>query len=109
MSCIRAYGAQVGMPSYTPLYQTVAAMQNVTQPGSVNDRCLAAYPASQQWKCFMAQYTLPFIRTPLFMTQVRLPAGRGLRLDCDCDCDSMPVYACVCVCVCGRIWTTHGR
>jgi len=74
--------AQLGQPSYTPNYQYVAAMQNVTAPGSVNDGCLAAYPPSQQWRCFMAQYTLPHITTPLFMTQVSAvgAARRGWRL-----------------------------
>jgi hypothetical protein len=59
-----------GQPYYTPLYRTVASMQNVTVPGSVNDACLAHYtPTGDTWRCFMAQYTLPFITTPFFMTQ----------------------------------------
>lgn len=59
-------GAQV----YTPIYQYVAQMQNVTQIGAVNDDCLANYaPAGEAWKCFMAQYTLPFIKTAYFATQ----------------------------------------
>jgi len=64
------HDAYSGVPSYTPLYQWVAAAQNVTAVGSVNDACLAAHtPSNDTWRCFMAQYTLPHISTPLFMTQ----------------------------------------
>ncbi len=55
-----------GQPSWTPLYQWVYAAQNITQ---VNAGCLAKYAVSEQWHCFFAEYTLPFITTPLFMTQ----------------------------------------
>ena len=44
---------------------TVANDQNVS--GSVNADCIAAYPTNERWKCFMAQYTLPFIKTPTFI------------------------------------------
>ena len=47
-------------PAYTPNYQWVAGAQNVT--GGVNAACIAATPALEQWKCFMAQYTLPHIK-----------------------------------------------
>lgn len=57
-----------GAPSYTPLYQWVAAAHNVT--GSVNAGCVAHYaPLNETWRCFMAQYTLPFITSPLYVTQ----------------------------------------
>eukprot|EP00050_Salpingoeca_kvevrii_P018316 m.72760 g.72760 ORF g.72760 m.72760 type:complete len:408 (-) comp8012_c0_seq5:139-1362(-) len=77
-----------GKPSYTPIYQYVAKMQNVT--GGVNQECVRATPASQLWKCFMAQYTLPHIKTPYFITNalydswqlaniVRLPCLHNLQ------------------------------
>lgn len=53
-----------GQPFYTPVYQWVASFMNVTQAGSVNDGCLAAYSAAESWRCFFAQYTLPFVKTP---------------------------------------------
>lgn len=57
-----------GAAGYTPLYQWVAAAQNVS--GSVNGDCVRAYaPLNETWKCFMAQYTLPYIRAPLYVTQ----------------------------------------
>ena len=58
---------------YTPNYKNVFHMQNVSD--SVNSDCVAhhativdAEGVSESWKCFMAQYTLPFIHTPLFIT-----------------------------------------
>ena len=55
-----------GQQSWSPLYKWVYAAQNVTQ---VNSDCLANYAVSEQWHCFFAEYTLPFITSPLFMTQ----------------------------------------
>ena len=40
-------------------------MQNVS--GSVNGACTAATPAADRWKCFMAQYTFPHVKTPAFV------------------------------------------
>ncbi len=56
-----------GQPSYTPLYEYVAQMQNAT--AAMSPACLASYPAAEQWKCFMAQYAAPFVQTPLFFAQ----------------------------------------
>jgi len=54
-------------PSWTPLYQYVANMQNTTP--SVNNDCVNYYSTDEQWKCFMAQYTIPFLKTPAFFAQ----------------------------------------
>ena len=54
-------------PSYTPLYQWVAAAQNVTP--SVDAGCVASYAPAEQWRCFFAQYTAPFLTTPTFFAQ----------------------------------------
>eukprot|EP01116_Phalansterium_solitarium_P002518 TRINITY_DN12574_c0_g1_i1.p1 TRINITY_DN12574_c0_g1~~TRINITY_DN12574_c0_g1_i1.p1 ORF type:complete len:428 (-),score=116.14 TRINITY_DN12574_c0_g1_i1:145-1350(-) len=52
---------------YTPNYQWVFEAMNAS--GSVNDACVASYgPAGQAWKCFIAPYVLPFIKTPLFVS-----------------------------------------
>jgi O-palmitoleoyl-L-serine hydrolase len=45
-------------------YQYVYAMQNAS--GGVNADCVAA-SSGAEWQCFMPQYTLPFIRTPVFV------------------------------------------
>ena len=70
-----------GPTVYTPLYEAVAAMQNVT--GSVNDACVAHYAsvnASDAWRCFMAQYSLPFVATPLFITNSLADAWQGSNI-----------------------------
>ena len=53
----------------TDVFARVADFQNVTggAPENVNAACVAAMPAAQRWRCFMAQYTLPYIRTPLYI------------------------------------------
>jgi hypothetical protein len=57
----------VGAPTYTPIYQYVANMQNVS--ASVDASCIAAYAPAEQWRCFLAQYTAPFLSTPAFFAQ----------------------------------------
>ena len=43
-------------------------MQNATAAGgNLDSDCLASYPADEQWHCFMAQYTLPHIKTRYFI------------------------------------------
>lgn len=54
-----------GKPGYTPSYQHVAQMQNVSN--GVNAACTAAAAKGEEWKCFMAQYTLPHIKTPHYI------------------------------------------
>lgn len=53
----------------TDVYSRIAVFANVTggAPEQVNAACVAAYPPSERWKCFMAQYTYPFITTPTFI------------------------------------------
>jgi O-palmitoleoyl-L-serine hydrolase len=60
-----------GAPSvYTPEIRSAVALHQPLVAGSVNDGCLAAYPdPAQQWRCFMAQFVLEHITTPMFMTQ----------------------------------------
>jgi len=38
-----------------------------TLSNHTNTQCLAAYPATQSWKCLMAPYVLPHIETPLYI------------------------------------------
>ena len=53
----------------TDAFARVAAFANVTggAPGQVNPRCVAATPPADRYKCFMAQYTYPYIATPVFV------------------------------------------
>ena len=53
----------------TGVFARVAAFQNVTGGAAahVNAACVAATPAAERWRCFMAQYTLPFMQTPTFI------------------------------------------
>lgn len=50
----------------TDIFKRIVAMGNITAADQVNARCMASTPASQQWRCFMAEYTLPFVQTPMF-------------------------------------------
>merc|ERR1719491_2514794 len=35
----------------------------------VHQGCIAGYPVKEQWHCMFAQYTAPFIKTPMFPLQ----------------------------------------
>ena len=51
---------------YTPLYKSIFNLHHMRD--SVNQDCIDYYsPHKEEWKCFMAQYTLPFIKTPLYI------------------------------------------
>ena len=52
-------------PYYSPLYRWVFDTMNVTQ---TNPSCLQYY-ANNQSNCFFAEYVLPFITAPFFVTQ----------------------------------------
>lgn len=55
-----------GDAGYPAHYRYIAAMQNVS---GLNAGCVAAYPAAEAWRCFMAPYTLPHISAPIFIVQ----------------------------------------
>lgn len=54
-----------GRPSYTPLYKTLFDIMGVNASRTMSTECLAKYKR-EQWRCFMAQYALPFVKTPFF-------------------------------------------
>eukprot|EP00928_Gymnodinium_smaydae_P005729 TRINITY_DN1196_c0_g4_i1.p1 TRINITY_DN1196_c0_g4~~TRINITY_DN1196_c0_g4_i1.p1 ORF type:complete len:721 (+),score=151.87 TRINITY_DN1196_c0_g4_i1:36-2165(+) len=55
-----------GAERMTPSYRKAATMQNVFSPGgNLNVGCLKAY-SKEPWRCFMAQYTLPYVKTRTF-------------------------------------------
>ena len=56
-----------GAPRYTPQEEWVYSAQGVVQ---VDAGCAAAHAATNDtWKCFFAEANLPYITTPLFVTQ----------------------------------------
>lgn len=79
-----AYG---GGFEYLAHYQWVAATMNVST--SVDADCVAFYaaqPGAPLWRCFTAPYTLPFITTPLFVSNSLADswqAGNIMALPCD--------------------------
>lgn len=51
---------------YTPNYKHVFEMQNMTS--TVDEDCINHYRTTgEEWKCFMAPYTLPYLQTPAFI------------------------------------------
>ena len=46
---------------------TVYHMHNATS--GVNQKCISATPAADQWKCFFAQYTMPYTQSRIFAVQ----------------------------------------
>lgn len=67
-----------GTYTYTPSYKYVAKMQNVSR--HVNDKCAAAKSADDQWQCYMAPYTLPFISTPMFISNSLADSWQGSNI-----------------------------
>lgn len=101
-----------GAPTWTPLYQWVVSAQNTTP--SVDAGCVAHYGGTgEEWKCFMAQYTAPFITTPAFFAQdlddswqMQVPCVAQPRAVCVCLsgcslwCGGARVCLCACACPC---------
>lgn len=76
-----------GTPSTTPMYQHVFQMMGAKDSGTLSADCLSAYPG-EEWHCFLAQYTLPFIRTPFLAVNSFYDAwqwGNVLRIPSSCS------------------------
>ena len=60
-----------GQHLYTEIYRRIAEFGNIStgDPVQTNEACNAFYAAEERWRCFFAQYTYPFIRTPTFLLQ----------------------------------------
>ncbi|XP_038050931.1 pectin acetylesterase 8-like [Patiria miniata] len=54
-----------GYEHYAFHMKKIYNMQNAS--GSLNKACLAAMSPQDKWKCFFAEYTYPYISTPLFI------------------------------------------
>eukprot|EP01059_Diplonema_ambulator_P001593 TRINITY_DN11361_c0_g1_i1.p1 TRINITY_DN11361_c0_g1~~TRINITY_DN11361_c0_g1_i1.p1 ORF type:complete len:430 (+),score=71.67 TRINITY_DN11361_c0_g1_i1:50-1291(+) len=55
-----------GVAVYRPEIQYIHNLSNASQGGSLNPGCLKAYP-TETWKCNFAQYTVPFIESPVMV------------------------------------------
>eukprot|EP00051_Salpingoeca_urceolata_P028230 m.485760 g.485760 ORF g.485760 m.485760 type:complete len:453 (+) comp23953_c0_seq1:161-1519(+) len=53
-----------GKPVYPTEMQTIFALANSTH--GLNDACIAAMPASEQWRCNFAQYAYQYTTSPTF-------------------------------------------
>lgn len=77
---------------YTPNYQAVYAMQNISD--NVNKGCLDFYSKTkEEWKCFMAPYTLPFVQTPLFIPNSLVDSWQGSNI-MGITCDPLTAGSC---------------
>jgi hypothetical protein len=56
-----------GRHFFTQVFQRVVSMGNITTPAQVNSACMAAKQPQLQWQCFLAEYTLPYLVTRLFI------------------------------------------
>ena len=58
-----------GQHIMTSAYRMVAGFSNITTgaPEQVNAGCMDATAPTDRWQCFMAQYTYPHIKTPVFL------------------------------------------
>lgn len=57
-----------GTHEMTAAYTRAVAMANITGASSqTNAGCMAHYGPADQWRCFMAQYTYPFVTVPTFV------------------------------------------
>ena len=54
-----------GKDVFTSQMKNVFEMQNCT--GGVDQRCLAAIPPEERHKCMFAQYTMQYVKAPMFM------------------------------------------
>lgn len=54
-----------GKPSCTPQYRAVYELMGVNTSKTMSQECKARHE-EEQWKCFMAQYAMPFVKTPFF-------------------------------------------
>merc|ERR1711865_1073070 len=56
-----------GIHDYRNNFLGADPVWNITGSGGTNLDCLAAYkPSGEEWKCLMAPYIAPFIKTPIF-------------------------------------------
>jgi hypothetical protein len=78
------YNDYAGAPLYTPEQQWVYTYQDVVQ---MDAGCVAAHTTTNDtWRCFFAEANLPYITTPLFVTQDLVDSwqmSNVLRIPCN--------------------------
>jgi hypothetical protein len=81
-------GFFMGEASYVADMRGGDAVWNITGSGSTNRNCLAAYPATEQWKCLLAPYLLEHIEADLYLMNSAYDAW---QLENEClDSDGRP-------------------
>jgi hypothetical protein len=74
-----------GVNYIQPALRYIATFQNVTP--FLNSDCLSYYrPLNEEFKCFMSQYVLPFIKVPTFVSNSLVDAWQmtnSIRIGCD--------------------------
>ena len=63
-----------GTYAYRSMFQgaDVPSMWNATVGGGTNAACLASTAAEDRWQCLMAQYVVPHLSTPIFVTNAAI-------------------------------------
>ena len=70
-----------GNYSYRAQFQGADPVWNVTGSGGTNAACLAYYgPRGEPWKCLLAPYLTPFVRTPLFIMNSAYDAWQTVNI-----------------------------
>lgn len=89
-----------GQHLYTEIYTRIAEFGNISagEPDQVNAACVAANPGAERWRCFMAQYTYPFVSTPTFLLQSQVDQFQtgnilALNLDISYAASTYPPFA----------------
>jgi hypothetical protein len=59
--------AESGAHNYRNSFIGADPLWNVTGSGGTNLACLADQKAGEEWKCLMAPYIAPYIKTPIFV------------------------------------------
>jgi hypothetical protein len=54
-------------PNYVADFKGADPVWNVTGSGGTNAKCLAAYPATEAWKCLLAPFILPHIQADIYV------------------------------------------
>jgi len=73
-----------GNYNYRGNYQWVFQRGNVT--ANVNNACIADHSPDEQWKCYVAPYTLPYLKLPVFISNSLTDAwqtGNIMTLPCN--------------------------
>eukprot|EP00936_MAST-01D_sp_MAST-1D-sp1_P002677 g2677.t1 len=84
--------ASDGAHAYRDSFIGADPVWNVTGSGGTNVACLAAQKAGEEWRCLMAPYLVPFIKTPLYIMNSAYDAWQ-MRNILDTPCVPAPDQA----------------